>query len=188
MDLKDIAKMVIDVAPAIGGALAIPTGGASVAAAVAVKALGAVFGLGDDAKPEQIADAIKADPEYALKLKAADQLFALEMRKQDNIELAAILADKANARNRDVSIRQTGKLNVRADVLLVAAFIAVIAIYAVCALFGESKIGQLVIGSMLTTAGLFVQKIGTAFDFEFGSSRGDLQKTELLAKAQPIKE
>jgi len=186
MDFKDVAKMVIDAAPGLGAALAPITGGASLGVGVALKALGSVFGLGDDAKPEQIAAAIQGDPDAVFKMKVAEQNFILEMRKADQAELASILADKANARCRDVAIRQTGKPNMRADVMLAGAFISIIVIAAMLAL-GEIDAASGIGGFLITAGGLLLKDIGTALDFEFGSSRIQMEQGATIAASSARK-
>lgn len=125
--------------------------------------------------PEEAAAAMRANAELA-------QQFNLAVLAADTKLEELCLADKANARARDIEVR---KLNAgdnrRADIMLIAAFVAVVAIAALLALGkvdGASAVG----GFLLTIGGMFARNIGTAFDFEFGSSRGSKEKDELLAR------
>lgn len=95
----------------------------------------------------------------------------------------AYLADRAGARSRDVELAKAGRLNVRADVMLALAFVSVIAIAAVLALGGLDP-GEAIAGFLMTIGGMFARNIGTAFDFEFGSSRGSREKDEALRWAR----
>jgi len=179
---KTIADNIVDAAPGISAVLLATGVGAPVAGAVAaLGTLGRVFGLGSDAKPEDIHAAIQADPQAALKLRLAEMDFTLKQRDQDIDEMKALLLDVQNARGRDVAIRQAGRLNIRADIMLIAAFIAIVAGWIVIYL-GGATLNSILIGSMTTVIGMFARNIGTAFDFEFGSSRGSMMKTEGLLK------
>ncbi len=73
----------------------------------------------------------------------------------------------------------------RANMMLVAAFAAVIVIAALMVL-GHVPGGSAVEGFLMTIGGLFARNIGTAFDFEYGSSRSSQTKDATIAslKAQ----
>lgn len=73
MNWKDLASDVAKFAPAIGGVLAGPAGGA------AGTVLASVFGAENDA--QAVSEAIQADPKAAAKLKAAEMGHAAEMRR-----------------------------------------------------------------------------------------------------------
>ncbi len=99
-------------------------------------------------------------------------------------ETEMLLADRADARSRDVELaRLTGGVNDRATKMLIAAFAAVTAI--VIALIALNHVATpendryvgAVIGFLTGVGGMFARNIGTAFDFEFGSSRGSKAKT-----------
>lgn len=179
--LQKIGDAVVTFAPGIAGVLAATGVGAPAAGAVmALSALGKSFGLGSQAALGDILKVVTTDPEIQLKAVIAENNFTLAMRQADLDEIKAVLGDIQNARLRDTDIRKSGQKNIRADVLLAVAFVTVLVLYAVCAYFGAS-LSDLIVGSILTTVGTFVQKIGTVFDFEFGSSRGSVQKTEIAA-------
>ena len=88
--MNELITMVSKFAPAIGTALGGPLGG------MAVSALAERFGVEDEV--EAVTNAIKGDPEAAMKLKE------LEIQK-----FKAILADKDSARGREVSIATNEK-------------------------------------------------------------------------------
>lgn len=87
----------------------------------------------------------------------------------------AFLADRQDARKRDVAFVEHGTHNYRADVMVALAFLAVVAIATLMAL-GKIDASTGVGGFMITIGGMFARNIGTAFDFEFGSSRGSQNK------------
>ncbi len=179
MTFNEVSKLVADAAPLIGSAIGGPAG---LALGSAVKVLAGLFGLTkDNPTPEELATAIRQDPEMNLKLRQADYAFLMEMRRQDNTELDLKLKDVQNARGRDVSIQQAGKMNIRADLMLVCAFI-IVALIAYLLAVGHVNANTGVGGFLIGAGGMFVRNIGTAFDFEFGSSRGSKDKDDTLIK------
>jgi hypothetical protein len=144
--------------------------------------------------------ATEAERDAALKRIAEDA----ELRAELKLRLAdvalreteAVLADRADARRRDVALaRITGDRNDRATNMLIAAFSGVTAIvFALIALNwvataeNDRYIGA-VIGFLTGVGGMFARNIGTAFDFEFGSSRGSQAKDgrieALTARLEP---
>ncbi len=179
MTFQEVANLVAGAAPLVGGALGGPAGATL---GGAVKVLAGLFGLTkDNPTPEELATIIRQDPEMNLKLKTADYAFLMEMRRQDKDELALQLADVQNARGRDVSIQQAGKMNIRADLMLVCAFV-IVALIAYLLAVGHVNANTGVGGFLIGAGGMFVRNIGTAFDFEFGSSRGSKDKDDTLMK------
>jgi uncharacterized membrane protein YgcG len=125
--------------------------------------------------PEEATAAMRADPALAQQFNQA--VLAADTKLEE-----LYLADKANARARDIEVRKLdGGKNHRADIMLVAAFVAVIAIAALLAL-GKVDGATAVGGFLLTIGGMFARNIGTAFDFEFGSSRGSRDKDAAIAQ------
>jgi hypothetical protein len=169
MNWDKVKNVVSGIAPLIGSAFG-PAGtavGALVAAA-----------LGVDNSPEQVLEAIKTDPEAALKLRALElehkydferlQLAdALEHRKVDT-------ADIQDARKRDTAITEKGYHNYRADVLAALAFISLIAMVYMINVNDIMKPEVLAIFNM--SIGAVLKMIGDVFAFEFGSSRGSKEK------------
>lgn len=68
----------------------------------------------------------------------------------------------------------------RANLMLAAAFLSVIVISALMVL-GHVPSGSAVEGFLMTIGGLFARNIGTAFDFEYGSSRSSQTKDATIA-------
>jgi hypothetical protein len=110
------------------------------------------------------------------------QQFNLAVLAADTKLEELYLADRKDARARDVEVRKLdGGKNRRADIMLVCAFLAVIAIAALLAL-GKVSGGDAVAASSSPWAACSPATSARAFDFEFGSSRGSRDKDELLAK------
>lgn len=104
-------------------------------------------------------------------------LDAAEARALETIKV--YLFDVQSARLRDIEIQKIKGSNARADWLVAAAFAGVLliglAFILVPNLSADAKTFMATVGGMLT------MKIGTAFDFEFGSSKGsDKQKDAIL--------
>lgn len=155
------------------------------------------FGVGD--KPVAVAEHVvqlaqsitgKGTPAEAVAAMGANaelaQQFNLAVLAADTKLEELYLSDKANARSRDIEVRKLdGGKNYRADIMLAMAFIAVIVIAAFItwlSLNGLDTKAALAIGFLTTVGGMFARNIGTAFDFEFGSSRGSRDKDAAIAQ------
>jgi hypothetical protein len=118
--------------------------------------------------------AVVADP--ALQLRFQEAVLAAEAELDK-----AYLVDRQDARKRDVELAKVGAKNYRPDVLIFLAFLGCIGVVALLAsgmIDGSQAIG----GFLIALGTRFVGMIGTAFDFEFGSSRGSKEKDEKLAQ------
>lgn len=129
-----------------------------------------------------------ATPEAALAMLREDarlaQEFNLSVLRQDGELEQAFLADRRDARQRDVEVRRlSGGTNVRADVMIVGVVIGLLACLGTLILFRKEIPGE-VVGIISTVAGIFGACLRDAFQFEFGSSRGSRDKDELLAQMQ----
>ena len=125
--------------------------------------------------PEEALAAMQKNQEFA-------QKFQMAVLQQDGEFERMYLDDRKDARSRDVALAQaTGHTNRRADIMLTLAFLAVIVISCLLAL-GTVTPSSAVSGFLFTIGGMFARNIGTAFDFEFGSSRGSKDKDDLLSK------
>lgn len=101
-------------------------------------------------------------------------------------QIAGALQDVQNARQRDVEISRSGRTNIRANVMVGIAVLGVVAIAVLLALDrvdGASAAG----GFLISVGTLLAGKVGTAFDFEFGGSRGQMEAQALLAGSSPSK-
>lgn len=182
MDWKRLAGKVANFAPLLGSVLAGPLGGAG---GGLIKILANEFGVNSDEEitPDNLMAKIEMDPNAALKFREFELTHKSELQKialeQERIELErdrALLEDRQDARARDRAIREAGLTNTRANIMLLAAFVAVVGGWVVLYLGGVNMNAAL-LGSITTVVGMFARNIGTAFDFEFGSSRGSMLKT-----------
>ena len=92
------------------------------------------------------------------------------------IELA-IMRDRQDARLRDIALFNAGRSNVRADVMVMAAALGLVLCLGSLACFSKEMPGEAV-GVISTITGIFGICLKNAYTFEFGSSRGDRQKTD----------
>lgn len=128
---------------------------------------------------EEALAAIKADPDKLL-------AFRQEMGAQQADLEKAYLADRSDARKRDIALHQAGYRNVRADLMVLLDVVGLVACLATIAFYRSQLPGE-VVGIISTVAGIFGACLRDAHQFEFGSSRGSAEKTALLAKADAIK-
>ncbi len=125
--------------------------------------------------PQEALDALRQDPQLAQQFNLAVLAANTELEK-------AALADRADARARDVEIRKlTGGDNRRQDVMIAMAAIGLIACLVVLVFFRKEIPGEAV-GIISTIAGIFGACLKDAFAFEFGSSRGSKEKDTLLGE------
>jgi hypothetical protein len=181
---QKIGDSIADFAPGIATILTATGVGAPIGAAVgAVGALSRAFGLGSAAKPEDVLQAISADPEIRLKAMIAENGFRAEMGRQEIEKLRVQLADVQSARSRQVeSEKAIGKkdwnlyilayLGVGLPFILVGYFIY----YGLPKMTPETA---LMVGGFV---GIILSKYGSIFDYFFGSSQGSATKSQELAQ------
>lgn len=137
--------------------------------------------------PGAAVTALQADPALALQFKMA------VMAKETDLE-KSYLADRQDARARDVKLRQAGFANDRATWMIVGDVVGMLAcliamVY--CTYLGihapEGGDANPLIMALNGPLGMLTQQFANglrdAHQFEFGSSRGSQDKNELLAKA-----
>ncbi len=181
MDWKELGGKIADMAPGIGSLFGAP----GVLIGGGIKALAKIFGLSDNATPDQINQAIQQDPQAALKLKMAEMDFQLALNKQKLDEQAMFIQDVQSARGADVAKTQaTGKRDINQYVLawvIVAGFFSLVSLLIFRDLPKDSS--QVVV--MLF--GALAAGFGSVIGYYFGSSKGSSEKTDLLAKSELIK-
>jgi len=188
--LKKIGDGIVNFAPTLGGILMATGVGAPVGAALnALAAVGKAFGLGDNPTPEAVATAILSDPDARLKVMAAENAFTLAMRDSDIKALQLQLADVQNARQLDANkTKTTGKRDAN---LYILAWVTVMGFFCMTGgLLYFSYLGKPITdstGVLFMLMGAMATQFGSIYAFFFGSSAGSKAKTELLAKAEPIK-
>lgn len=121
-------------------------------------------------------DALRADPTLVLQFRTSLLQIEADLDK-------AYLADRADARARDVALAQAGRNNRRADVMIIGAVIGLLSCLFVLVRFQGQVPGE-VVGIVSTVAGLFGACLRDAFQYEFGSSRGSADKSALIEKLQ----
>ncbi len=126
--------------------------------------------------PLKILQSLKADP----KLVSEFQQAVLKMAHE--LDLAEY-KDREGARLRDIALAQTGRHNLRADIMVISAALGLVACLVTIALYRTSLPGEAV-GIISTVAGIFGSCLKDAYAFEFGSSRGSkIKDTKLSALA-----
>lgn len=121
--------------------------------------------------------AMQGSPELA-------HAYRLALLASDNEMENLYLADRKDARSRDVALHQAGYRNVRADWMVALDTIGLIACLLVLTFFRQTIPGE-VVGLLSTIAGVFGVCLRDAHQFEFGSSRGSKEKDALLATKPP---
>jgi len=110
--------------------------------------------------------AIAADPKLALQFKSAVMDNAKELDK-------LYLADRQDARDRDLKLHEMGYKNKRADIMIIVVGLALCLDIFLLSYF-ELKPEIIAIFNMMV--GALLKMLGDAFSFEFGSSRGSKEK------------
>ena len=116
--------------------------------------------------------AIQADPAMLMQFRQAMANIESDMDR-------AYLADRQNARGRDVAFVQAGRWNIRADLLALLSVTGLI----VCVWFvaRDSSLPERAVNAIMFVAGTLAACVRDVFAFEFGSSRGSREKDALIA-------
>ena len=118
--------------------------------------------------PDEASAVLRANPDLVVALKRELAAYEVDLEK-------AYLADRQDARARDVAIHAMGRRNWRADIMLLCATGALIfIIFAINSNIG--KISGEVLAIFNMSIGALLKMIGDAFSFEFGSSRSSKDK------------
>ena len=128
-------------------------------------------------------EALKADPSLVMQFRQALAAQEADLDK-------AYLADRQDARKRDVSLAQAGVHNTRANAMVAMDAIGLVLGLGGMLLLGWFKvhsaeaISEGVFGALLAQLSTITSYFGLclrdAHQFEFGSSRSSMQKTDLL--------
>lgn len=176
--VKDIGGSIATYAPALGAALAPVTGGMSAVIGSGIGILGKVFGLGDKPDPDALKQAISTDPQAALKLALADKEWQLQMYQAETDRLKVQIDDIKSAREREVAVKDNVNRNLA--FIIVVSFIVMVG----GTLAGYAKVDSALMGTLV---GYLSAKAEQVLSYYFGSSRGSMEKTQLLARAEPVK-
>ena len=161
MDLKAIVSKV---APMLGAALGGPFGASA----------GALIGKALGVPESEVASAITKDPDWALKLKAAENDFKLKMAEIGIKEEDLANQDRKDARSREVAVRDmTPKLLAG---LVTAGFFGLLGLLCFKEVPGKSE----------TIINIMVGSLGSAWmsivSYYYGSSAGSKVKSDIIAK------
>jgi hypothetical protein len=193
VDFKALAAKIAANAPTLGAAIGtvVPGAGNVIGGAVGlgIKALASVFGLGEDATPDQISAAIEADPQAAVKIKLAEMDYQNQEKQRQSEErlkiLTAQLADVQNARQMNVdTTKATGKRDKNLYALawvIVVGFFALVGILIFVTLPPDSN------GVVFMLFGALASGFTGIVGYFFGSSAGHAEATRLLSEAPPIR-
>ena len=144
--------------------------------AVAEKIVGMAQAVTGTGSHEEALAAMTADPKLASAFNTAVLAADTDLEK-------AALADREDARARDIAIRKlNGGSNRRADFMVALDVIGLIACLAVLCLFRKEIPGE-VVGLITTISTAFALCLRDAHQFEFGSSRGSKEKDDVFAQA-----
>jgi hypothetical protein len=174
----DWKKIVATAAPWLGTALGGPLGGA------AITVIADAIGLSENTETAVKAALSGATPEMMLAMKKADQDFAVKMQEvgftsTKDMESLAV-SDRDSARKREVSLGDKTTRNLA--YAITGGFFGVLTYL----LIGDVPTGSRDILNIM------LGSLGTAWvgvnAYYFGSTKGSQAKTELLAKAESIKD
>ena len=120
---------------------------------------------------QEAAQALQADPALVMQFRQAMAGIERDMDRD-------YLADRQNARGRDVAFVQAGRWNIRADLLALLSVTGLI----VCVWFvaRDSSLPERAVNAIMFVAGTLAACVRDVFAFEFGSSRGSREKDAIL--------
>lgn len=124
------------------------------------------------AEPDAAVKAIQADPAMAMQFKMAVMASESDLDK-------AYLADRQDARARDVKLAQAGRYNWRSDLLAVLAVGGLIT----CVYFVAKDVDmpERAVNAIMFVAGVLAAAVRDVYSFEFGSSRGSKDKDDAIS-------
>lgn len=143
------------------------------ASAVAEKVSAIAQSVTGAATPEQALERLREDAQ-------AQQAFRLATLAQDGELERAFLADRQDARKRDIALAQAGMRNYRADIMVAVDAVGLVVCLVVLAVYRSNLPGEAVT-LISTIAGIFGLCLRDAHQYEFGSSRGSAIKSQELS-------
>lgn len=125
--------------------------------------------------PEEALAAMRENAQLA-------QQFNLSVLAADTELEKAVLADRQDARARDIEVRKlSGGENDRANLMIIGDIIGLVACTVVLVFFRKDLPGE-VVGIVSTIAGIFGACLRDAHQFEFGSSRSSQRKDDVIGE------
>lgn len=169
MDIWETLKGVVKKgAPILANAIIPGSGG------LAASLIGDALGV-DSNSPQAMLEAVQqASPEQWLALQKAQMENKAHLARISADLDKAYLADRQNARGRDIELKKVGYSNWRADVLALASIAGLLALI-FTVIFAEIKAGP-ARDTLLVLSGTLIAIVKDVYQFEFGSSRGSKEK------------
>lgn len=149
-------------------------GAGETSAAVAEQVVGIAQQVTGAQTPDEALAAMRANAEHQAQFRS--QLLAADVDLEK-----AYLDDRQNARARDVEFLKAGKINARANAMVLIDAVGLVGCLVVLTIFRKDIPGE-VVGLISTIASIFGVCLRDAHQFEFGSSRGSRDKDVLMAK------
>lgn len=146
--------------------------GSQQAEEVAEKVIDVALAVSGRDDPIQALAAIKGDPALALEFRKAILQHEAEMDRM-------YLQDRQNAREREVKMVQAGHISNRANWMIASVITGLLTCLGTLVMFKGQMPGE-VVGIVSTISGGLLKCLSDAFQYEFGSSRGSAQKSEML--------
>ncbi len=177
MDWGALGKSLLSTVPVIGSILGGPPG-------MAVTAVGSLVGslFGVEPDPITISQAIAADPDAYVKLKALEDKEKARLHEWQVIQLQAELANVVSARTREIELAKAGHAASWGTSII--AFIVTIGFFGMLYLlfyYGEEKLGA----SGLMLIGILGSAFASVVNYYLGSSLGSSEKNNLLFNSAP---
>lgn len=139
---------------------------------VAQQVIGIAQTVTGKAAPADAVVALQADPALAIQFKTAVMASESDLEK-------AFLADRQNARARDVAIVQAGHYNWRADILaMLAVGGLVLCVYFIAR---DANLPERAVNAIMFVAGVLASAVRDVYGFEFGSSRSSQNKDATIS-------
>lgn len=182
MEFKDIFTKILDVGAPLANAF-VPGSGLAIQG---IKAIAGAFGLTtNEVTPEKLSELMAQDKDFALKMKQAEQAFQLAIMENETYRLRIQIADIQSARQREVDIvKATGKRDIN---LYMLSWVIVLGFFGLVALLIFKELPKDSNGVIFMLFGALGSGFTGIIGYFFGSSKSSADKTELLAKAEPIK-
>jgi hypothetical protein len=102
----------------------------------------------------------------------------IEKAKQDLEGFKVEVEDRGSARERDTWFVKMGRQNLRADLLVIAASLGVVAL--VWMVWHNQDLSEYVKGIITLVLGRFLGYLDNIYNFEFGTTRGSQNKDETI--------
>jgi hypothetical protein len=171
MGWKDVGQAVSKFAPLLGTALGGPAAGG------AVSLLLGALGLGGGTTPEQVANML-GDPATVIKLKEMENTHQVSLGHLALQIDQGIMADKQNARGREIEI--TKATGTRDTNLYLLAWTVIAGFFGITALLTFRTMPEVNVGPVNQLYGALAMGFGAVIGYFFGSSQSSDLKTRIM--------